>query len=365
MNDERQYIGCDVHRSYSVFRIMDAMGKLSAALRIEHRDGELERFLKTLPPGSPVAVEACGGWMWIVNQIEAAGLEAHLAHPLVVKKRTAGLIQTDQTDAAGLALLLRNGTLPEVWIASPAVRDLRGLVRSRLAIRRYQSAFKNRIHGILNQYGLKAWVEQEDELEIRDWFSVKACEQLRKAIESLPSASREAIRQEYLLVRDLEARIKSLELAIKARVGSLGWMRLLRTLPGVGLILSATIWLEIGNVNRFPSAQRLAAYAGLLPTLQSSGGKTWRGPTPKACNQYLKWAFIEAANTLAARRLKWEQKYPHAVGLYRRVQQTTKLRGKAKVAVARHLAESSWWVLTRKQPYREPISAKVTSSSNG
>ena len=132
--------------------------------------------------------------MWIVNQIEAAGLEPHVAHPLQGKKRTAGLIQTDQTDAAGLALLLRNGTLPEVWIASPAIRDLRGLVRSRLALRRHQTAFKNRIHGLLNQYGLKEWVGQEEEVDIRDWFSVKTCEPLRKAIENLPSARREAIR---------------------------------------------------------------------------------------------------------------------------------------------------------------------------
>lgn len=206
--------------------------------------------------------------------------------------------------------MLRNGTLPEVWIASPAIRDLRGLVRSRLAIRRHQTAFKNRIHGLLNQYGLKEWVEQEEQVDIRDWFSVKACEQLMKAIEILPSASREAIRQEYLLVRDLESRIKSLELAIKARVGSLGWIRLLQTLPGVGLILGATIWLEIGNVQRFASAQRLAAYAGLVPSVQSSGGKSWRGPTPKACNSYLKWAFVEAANVVAARHVKWEEISP-------------------------------------------------------
>lgn len=90
MKDEKRYIGCDVHRSYSVFRMMDEQGGLSGAVRVEHQGGELERFLKTLPSGSPVAVEACGGWMWMVGQIEAAGLEPHLAHPLAVKKRTAG-----------------------------------------------------------------------------------------------------------------------------------------------------------------------------------------------------------------------------------------------------------------------------------
>jgi transposase len=365
MEDKKQYIGCDVHRDYSVLRVMDERGTIGPSMKVKHSDGELARVLRSFLPGSPVAVETSGSAMWALGIVEAAGLEPHLAHALEVKKRIAGAFKTDDSDAAGLAMLLRNGTLPEVWIASPNVRDLRGLVRSRLAIRRYQSAFKNRIHGVLNQYGLKNQVEEEDDTDVRDWFSVKAHAQLMRAIESLPPASREALRQEYLVVRELELKIKSLETAIKARMGKLGWMRLVQTLPGVGPILGATIWLEIGDIRRFPSAQHLAAYAGLVPRVQSSGGKTWRGPISKSCNQYLKWAFVEAANVVVARQKKWEEKYPHAVGLYRRVKATTKISGKAKVAVGRHLAESSWWVLTRKQAYREPTSAQVTSSSNG
>ena len=46
MKDDRQYIGCDVHRSYSVFRMMDERGTVSAAVRVEHHDGEIERFLE-------------------------------------------------------------------------------------------------------------------------------------------------------------------------------------------------------------------------------------------------------------------------------------------------------------------------------
>jgi transposase len=364
MNNTKQYIGCDIHRDYSVFRMMDERGGLSGPMRVSHRDGEMERFLKTLPPESPVAVETCGGWMWVVRAIEEAGLEPHLAHAFKAKQRMAGPRQTDESDAGGLALLLRNGTLPEVWIAPPAIRDLRGLVRSRLAIRRYQTCFKNRIHGTLNQYGVKHMVEAEEDADVRDWFSVAAQAQLMRAIEKLPEASREALRQEYLTVREMERQIQSLELAIKARIGNLGWLRLLRTLPGVGPILSATIWLEIGDIRRFRSAQNLALYAGLVPTVQSSGGKTWRGPVPKSCNQYLKWTFVEAANVIVARQKQWEERYPHAVGLYRRVKATTKISGKAKVAVARHLAEATWWMLTRKQDYREPTSARLASSSS-
>jgi transposase len=173
------------------------------------------------------------------------------------------------------------------------------------------------------------------------------------------------MRLQFGAVRDMEARIKSLEIAMEARMGKLGWMRLLQTMPGVGKILGATIGVEIGDVRRFPSAQHLARYAGLVPQVQSSGGRTWRGSTPTDCNHYLKWAFVEAANTIVARQEKWADKHIHTVDLYRRVKATTKLPGKAKVAVARHLAEASWWILTRRKDYCEPTSARVTSSNNG
>lgn len=165
-----------------------------------------------------------------------------------------------------MLILLANGTFPEVWMAPPMVRDLRGLVRTRLAIRRQESAMKNRVRGVLYQYGLKNSVEEEDDVGIHDWFSRKAQEQLQRAIEQLPPASREATRQQWMAIQDLERRVKSLELAMEARMGKLGWLRLLQTLPGVGKILGATIWAEIGDGKRFPSAQHLARYAGVRYT---------------------------------------------------------------------------------------------------
>jgi transposase len=348
-----------------VFRIRGEHGESIGQFRIEHERGEIERFLATLEAGSSVAIEACGSWMWMVDAIEKAKLVPLLVNPAEAKKRRPGHQKSDGIDADGLAILNVNGTLPLVYIAPLGMRDLRGLVRTRLAMRRQQASMKHRIHGYLNQYGAKDWVEQEEEVEVRDWFSNKAREHLMKAIEQLPAATREGIRQQYLALSELERHVRSLELAIEARMGAVGWMRLLRSLPGVGLVLGATIWLEIGDVHRFPSAVHLAGYSGLLPVVHSSGGKTWRGPTPKACNHYLKWAFVEAANGIVARKKKTQDKHPHVVLLYERIKAATKISGKAKVAVARHLAESAWWVLTKKQAYREPTSAQVTSSNNG
>jgi len=257
---------------------------MGPAIRVNHERGELERFLGSLEPGSPVALEAGLNWMWMVEQIEKANLEPHLTNPLEAKKRMGGVNKLDSSDAAGLLTLLRSGTLPEVWIPRGGQRDLRGLVRSRLVLRRHVSGLKCRIHGVLTQYGLKALADEEDETEYRDWFTLKARVALLNAMEELPPATREAMRQEYLAMWELERHVKSLETAIQARAGSLGWMRLLRTMPGVGLILGATIWTEIGEVRRFANAERLAAYAGLTPRTHSSGGKTWRGPTPRAAS---------------------------------------------------------------------------------
>jgi hypothetical protein len=81
-----------------------------------------------------------------------------------------------------------------------------------------------------------------------------------------------------------------LEQRLRERIATIGWVRLLRSLPGVGPILGGTIYLEIGEVNRFPAPPQLASYAGLVPTIHASGGKCWHGPTSQASNHYLKWA---------------------------------------------------------------------------
>jgi transposase len=107
----------------------------------------------------------------------------------------------------------------------------------------------------------------------------------------------------------------------------------LRSVPGVGEILAPVIGLEIGDVNRFPRS-----YAGLVPRVFSSGGHTRLGGISRFVNQYLKWAFVEAAN--CAVRLK-AHRQSHVGCLYQRLL-AKRGHGRAIVAVARHLAEASY-----------------------
>lgn len=352
----RSFIGCDAHRKYSVFVAMDEQGKTTAPLRVEHQQRELRNFLRHIPAGTAVAVEATGGWYWLVDEIEAAGLIPHLAQPFAARRMTGvGGKKTDSVDARCLATLLRNGTLPETWIPDSAKRDLRNLMRTRLSLREYQTGLKNRVVAAINAYGLR------DAAEDTDLFRGKGRVQLAVYKSQLPKHTQEAVLRQWDLVDALEQQIENLERQLKQELKPVADAQRLKTLPGVGAVLSATIYLEIGAVTRFASAQRLASYAGLVPVVHASGGRVFHGPTTKRSNPYLRWAFVEAANLVAARRKANPQK--HVSRLYERLR-AGKGHQKAVVAVARHLAESAWWILAKQQVYREPQPAVAAKSSS-
>lgn len=278
----KQYIGCDSHARYSVFVSVDEKGRAGAPVRVDHGGRGLRDYLSTLEKDTPVAVEASGSWYWFMDELEKAGLDARLVNPLEAKHRMGGKNKTDKLDAKGLAILLRSGTLPEVWIPPAGLRDLRGLMRTRLATRSHTTVLKNRIHAALRRYG--AMNDLRDGEKATDLFSQKGRLVLSVAIGRLPEETRRATLHEWEMLDMIERHVKELEVPIRERIGKLGWVRLLKSIPGVGEILGATIYLEIGDVERFPTPEHLASYGGLVPTVHASGGKSWHGPTSPQAN---------------------------------------------------------------------------------
>ena len=141
-----QFIGCDAHKKFSVFVAVNEKGQAGEALRVAH-DRELYReFLARLPPHSSIAVEASGSYSWLVDEMERSGHRPRLCNRVEAKRRMALTKKTDKLDARGLAILLRNGTLPEVWIPPSELRDQRELLRLRIFLVRLRTRVKNRIH---------------------------------------------------------------------------------------------------------------------------------------------------------------------------------------------------------------------------
>jgi transposase len=350
-----QFIGCDAHKKFSVFVAVNEKGQAGEALRVMHERQLYREFLTRLPAHSPIAVEASGSYSWLVDEMERLGHRPKLCNPLEAKRRMGLTNKTDKLDAKGLAILLRNGTLPEVWIPPSELRDQRELLRLRIFLVRLRTRVKNRIHGTLTRYNVQ--------IPGSDLFGGEARLQLVARLPELPEHSREAIEQELAALDFLETQIASAEKRLEAIMKVSVEADLLKTLPCVGKILSMVFMLEIGRVDRFPTAAHLASYAGLVPRVHSSGGHTRMGQVCGNVNRNLKWAFVEAGNliVLNQRRLAGT----HVVRLYQRLKRA-KNHQKAVVAVARHLAEAAWWVLTKQEVYREPQGTqKALSSTHG
>ena len=105
-----------------------------------------------------MVLEATYGWYWAVDVLAAQGARVHLAHPLGVKGFTYRRVKNDVRDAADLADLLRMNRLPEAWIAPPAVRELRELVRHRAKLVALRSGLKAQVHAVLAKQGVRVRV---------------------------------------------------------------------------------------------------------------------------------------------------------------------------------------------------------------
>lgn len=351
-----QFIGCDAHKKFSLFIAMNEEGQYGQPIRVGHERERMRAFLADLPAGSKIALETSGSYYWLVEEMERAGHQAQLAHALTAKRRMEGRHKTDERDARGLALLLRNGTLPRVWIPPAELRDQREMLRWRMSLVEARSQVKNRIHGVLLRYNLA--------MKAADLYGIAGREELAERLAELPEWTRQSVREQLETVDHLNQQIADSEQKLETLLASNAERDLLKTLPGVGKILSAVIALEIGDIGRFGSAQNLASYAGLVPAARESAGRKRKGKCPADCNTYLKWAFVEAANVVSMHYEKWPQR--HVAQLYGRVKKSSKMHGKATVAVARHLAEAAYWILTKQQLYREPnVHRQALSSTHG
>jgi transposase len=192
-----------------------------------------------------------------------------------------------------------------------------------------------------------------------DLFGKHGRGELQKSLELLPPQSRFSVERLLETLELVQKQIDLFEKRMKETFATSRKLEILQTMPGVGFILAVVILLEVGDMSRFPDASRFAAYSGTTPRVISSGGKTRYGQLRPDVNRYLKWAFIEAGNVICLHhRLR---PYRHVSRLYLRIRQR-KGHQKAVGAVARHLAEATYWILKKGEGYQEPRKQTVSST---
>ncbi len=320
-------VGIDLHRNRSQVAVIDEQGELTLSRRIVNgRDSFLD-LLHGLGDDVEIALEATYGWEWLAELLEDAGYEIHLAHPLRTRAIAAARVKTDAVDARTLAHLLRADLLPEAYVAPRDLRDLRELLRHRIALTGMRSALKNRVHAILAKHGI---TRQHSDLFGPGGRRFLAELQLREA-------PQRRLDSRMSLIDDFDREVAQTTVEIEQRAKADDRVDVLTQIRGVGRYTAMLIIAEVGEIGRFPDARHLCAWAGLTPTVRSSDGKARLGHISRQGSPALRWALVEAA-----------QKCTTGGGpLREQFERIAKRRGRkiAKVAVARHILTLSYYGL--------------------
>src|SRR6516162_4715873 len=324
------YVGIDVHRKRSQVAVINEGGEVLANRNVPNGTQPFLRLIGDLPAGTPVAFEAAFGWSWLAELLEDYGFDAHLVHPLRCKAIASARLKNDKVDAAILAQLLRADLLPEAWIAPPAVRQLRALVRHRISLVRLGTQQRNRIHAAAADHGYDRsasyWTGPG-----RGWLAEL----------DLPPASREIVTDCLAVIDGLAPLIDRLDGELHARAKADPRVKVLRTLPGVGEFTALVMLAEIGDITRFGSARKLASWAGLTPTVRGSDLTVRHGHISKQGSAWLRWVLNQAAQTA--------KRSPEFAGTYATIAQR---RGKkiATIAISRKLLTRAWHLLSQLEP---------------
>lgn len=312
-------VGIDLHRKRSQVAVLDEHGGEVLSHRIVNDPQTFLELLEGIEGESKIALEATYGWEWLADVLEDAGYELHLAHPLRTKAIASARVKTDAVDARTLAHLLRTDLLPEAYIAPRELRDLRDLLRHRVALTRMRSALKQRVGAILAKHGIArpysnlfgpGGMNFLAELELR--------EGPRRRLDSLLS-----------LIADFDREIDQTSREIDQRAKADPYVEVLCQIRGIGRYIAMLVIAEVGDISRFASARHLCAWAGLTPTVRSSDGKARLGHITGQGSPALRWALVEAAQHSGRGGGPLRDAY----------ERISKRRGKsvAKVAIARKI----------------------------
>src|SRR3954462_11555079 len=269
--DGRQFVGIDLHRRRSVIVRQSESGEQLSAVRVINDPVALGLEIERAGPPPEVVLEAAYGWYWAVDTLQAAGAHVHLAHPLGVKGFRYRRVKNDVRDAADLADLLRMNRLPEAWIAPPATRELRELVRHRAKLVALRSGLKAQVHAVLAKQGVR--------VRVSDLFGVAG----RALLETVPldPVYRGRVNSLLRLIDAYGFEIAAVSTRLTAQLAREPGYQALLTLPGVGPVLAGVFFAEIGDVPRFPTAAHLTSWAGLPPRHRESDTTVHRGSISK------------------------------------------------------------------------------------
>jgi transposase len=329
------FIGIDQHKHYSMVAVIDPVGTKLIEERLYHNDKDgLRKFFSQFPPAfTQIALEATGFWYWLYDLLESLHLAVKLAHPLKVKLIAESTIKTDKIDAYVLANLLRTGYLPTSYIPSADIRNHRELLRHRIVLVYQRTSLKNRIESVLSKLGINK--------EVCNLYSKEGKIWLRGL--NLNDPYQLEINNYLEIIETLTGMVVGLDKQIKKYLVKDDRAKYLMSIPGIGEYTAYLILAEIGEIDRFNSAKKLASYAGLVPSVNQSGQHMYFGRITKQGDTYLRYGLVESSHVTV--------RFDEGFGKRYALLKSKKGSAIAITAIARELIEIVYYVLKGKRNY--------------
>jgi len=334
-------IGLDIAKSVFQVHGVDTAGEVVVRRKLTR--GRVLAFFESLPR-CLVGIEACSSSHYWARELIALGHDVRLLPAQYVKaylKRQ----KNDAADAEAICEAVTRPTMRFVPVKSPEQQSVMMLHRVRLMLNRQRTQISNALRSHLSEFGVVApigrnGIEQllmvvNDENDSRIPVDARLCLRMLEA--------QLKVVKEQILENDRRVRAS-------ARETELG--RRLMEIPGVGPLLASAFVATVADPHVFKSGRCLAAWIGLVPKQNSSGGKERLGSISKAGNRYLRQLLVVGSMAVIRYAERNGTRRPWLVQLMTR--RTTKV---AAVALANKTARMVWALMTNGERYREPIIA--------
>jgi transposase len=340
-------IGLDIAKRVFQAHGVDAAGK--AVLRRKLQRADVLRFFKSLSP-CLVGIEACGTAHHWAREIKALGHDVRLMSPSYVKpyvKRG----KTDAADAEAICEAVTRPTMRFVPVKSAEQQALLMLHRTRDLLVRQRTMLVNALRGHMAELG---FIVPQGISRVGDLLAMLTGEDDA----TLPKMARQALRGLTAVLGGLGEQVKEVEQKILIWHRENETSRRLATIPGVGPITASAIVATITDPTQFQSARHLAAWIGLVPKQNSSGGKERQGRISKQGDRYLRRLLVLGATSV----IRHVRTKPAAEAGWLKSLLERRPAKLVSVAQANKTARIVWAVPTRKEVYRAASVAQAVAA---
>jgi transposase len=346
--EEVNTIGLDIAKSVFQVHGIDSAGQV--VVRRQLRRGEVLKFFQKLPP-CVVGMEACASSHYWGREIAALGHDVRLMPPTRVKPYVKWGKKNDQVDAAACCEAVQRPCMQFVPIKTPDQQAALLLHRARKMLVNQRTQLGNAIRAHLAEFGI---VTAKGEGGVSALLAMVS----NPEDKLVPAAIRPilAILVEHWRAGD--ARIAALDRQIAAWHKSHDDSRRVATIPQIGPIVASALAATAGDAARFKNGRQFAAWLGLVPSQNSTGGKERLGRITKTGDTYVRQLLVVAAIGMIRRVRVNPAISPWFAQLLAR-----KTPKQAAVALANKMARMAWAILAKGGVYKAPDLATAAEAA--